>query len=128
MLPMQGKVQMTLCFHVLTVTGSGAGLSIEDANVLGFAIRDFLEEPVTGLETFMNQYQAARLHRAHNAQRTSRQAADSYDLAGLDFEGKSYEECFPVLASKVNGRMTWLWKSDLEADWEAAKTGAPGES
>jgi salicylate hydroxylase len=76
----------------------------------------------------MYRYQSARLHRAHDAQRTSRQAADSYDLAGPDFEAKSYEQCLPVLANKVIRRMTWLWKSDLEADWDAAKVGVPDDS
>ena len=69
----------------------------------------------------MLQYQDARVHRAQKAQVTSRQAAAVYDMRGPDFEGKSFEECLPVVRDKVQSRMAWLWKSDLEADWAAAK-------
>ena len=120
-----------VCHHapMLTPTllilslGSGAGLSIEDANVLGFAVRDYLGNPGAGLETYMLQYQAARVHRAEKAQVTSRGAAAVYDMRGPDFEGKSFEECLPVVRDKVKSRMAWLWKSNLEADWTAAKEG-----
>lgn len=84
-------------------------------------MRDYLNNPAAGLETYMQQYQAARVHRAQKAQVTSRQAASVYDMKGPDFEGKSFEECLPVVRDKVQSRMAWLWKSDLEADWEAAK-------
>lgn len=103
------------------MSGSGAGLSIEDANVLGFAVRDYLNNSGAGLATYMSQYEAARVHRAQKAQVTSRQAAAVYDMAGPDFEGKNYEECLSVVRDKVKSRMAWLWKSDLEADWEDAK-------
>jgi len=106
---------------MLPMQGSGAGLSIEDANVLGFAVRDYLQAPSAGLGTYMDQYQAARVHRAQKAQITSRQAAAMYDMDGPDFEGKTFEECLPVVREKVTERMAWIWKSNLEADWEAAK-------
>jgi salicylate hydroxylase len=97
-------------------------LSIEDANVLGFAVRDYLSQPSAGLASYMLQYQEARVHRAQKAQVTSRQAAAVYDMRGPDFEGKKFEECLPIVREKVQSRMAWLWKSDLDADWVAART------
>ncbi|OCT49146.1 Salicylate hydroxylase [Cladophialophora carrionii] len=119
---MDGKVVLSgdAAHAMLPMQGSGAGLSIEDANVLGFAVRDYLSKPGAGLDKYMLKYQTARVHRAQKAQVTSRQAAAVYDMHGPDFEGKTFEECLPVVRDKVESRMAWLWKSDLEADWAAA--------
>ena len=125
MLPMQGlsPYVITSFFRMPNIRhpGSGAGLSIEDAEVLGFAVRDYLKNPAAELATYTNRYQAARVHRAQKAQITSRQAAAVYDMDGPDFAGKTYEERLLVVRDKVKERMAWIWKSDLEADWEAAK-------
>ncbi|KIW92142.1 uncharacterized protein Z519_07126 [Cladophialophora bantiana CBS 173.52] len=120
---MGGKVVLSgdAAHAMLPMQGSGAGLSIEDANVLGIAVRDYLNNPVAGLATYMNLYQAARVPRAQKAQITSRQAAEVYDMHGPDFEGKTFEECLPVVRDKVKDRMAWVWKGNLEADWAAAK-------
>ncbi|OQV06992.1 FAD binding domain-containing protein [Cladophialophora immunda] len=120
---MDGKVVLSgdAAHAMLPMQGSGAGLSIEDANMLGFAVRDYLKSPGAGLATYMNLYQAARVPRAQKAQITSRQAAEVYDMHGPDFEGKTFEECLPVVRDKVKDRMAWVWKSNLEADWAAAK-------
>lgn len=105
----------------LSTEGSGAGLSIEDANVLGLAVRDYLASPSAGLSAYMSLYQETRLPRAQKAQATSRQAAEVYDMKGPDFEGLSFEECLPVVKKKVTNRMAWVWNTDLEADYAAAK-------
>jgi salicylate hydroxylase len=105
----------------LCTEGSGAGLSIEDANVLGLAVRDYLANPSAGLSAYMSLYQDTRLPRAQKAQATSRQAAEVYDMKGPDFEGLSFEECLPVVKEKVTSRMAWVWNTDLEADYAAAK-------
>ena len=107
--------------YLTVCIGSGAGLSIEDANVLGLAVRDYLANPEVGLSAYTSLYQETRLPRAQKAQVTSRQAAEVYDMQGPDFEGLNFEECLPVVKEKVSNRMAWVWNSNLEADYAAAK-------
>lgn len=45
-------------------------------------------------------------------------------MKGPDFEGLSFEECLPVVKEKVEDRMAWVWNSNLEADYAAAKVRA----
>ncbi len=108
-------------FLLIKLSGSGAGLAIEDANVIGLTVRDYLSNPSTGLSTYTALYQATRLPRAQKAQVTSRQAASVYDMAGPDFDGLSFEERLPIVREKVKDRMAWVWNSNLDADYEAAK-------
>ncbi|KIM99112.1 hypothetical protein OIDMADRAFT_30752 [Oidiodendron maius Zn] len=120
---MGGKVVLSgdAAHAMVPQQGSGAGLSIEDANVLGLAIRDYLANPEVGLSAYTSLYQETRLPRAQKAQVTSRQAAEVYDMQGSDFEGLSFEECLLVVKEKVSNRMAWVWNSNLEADYAAAK-------
>jgi salicylate hydroxylase len=123
---MDGKVVLAgdAAHAMLPQQGSGAGLSIEDANVIGLAVRDHLARGGGGppLSTYTDLYEATRLPRAQKAQVTSRQAADVYDMHGPDFERcHTYEECLEVVKDKVETRMAWVWKGDLEADYAAAK-------
>lgn len=101
--------------------GSGAGHAIEDANVLGLAIRDYLSNPTASLSTYTSLYQSVRLPRAQKAQITSRQAGDVYEMQGPDFEGLSWEECIPIAAEKLRDRMAWVWSGDIDKDYNAAK-------
>jgi len=120
---MDGKVILSgdAAHAMLPQQGSGAGLAIEDANVIGLAVRDYLNNPPAGLSIYTALYQATRLPRAQKAQVTSRQAASVYDMAGPDFEGLTFEERLPVVRDKVKDRMAWVWNSNLDADYEAAK-------
>jgi 2-polyprenyl-6-methoxyphenol hydroxylase-like FAD-dependent oxidoreductase len=101
--------------HISFLLGFGAGHSIEDANVLGLTIRDYLRDPTAPLSTYTSLYQAVRLPRAQKAQITTRQAGDVYEMQGLDFHGLSYEECLPIVADKLRDRMTWVCSGDIEA-------------
>ncbi|KAJ5606680.1 hypothetical protein N7510_009461 [Penicillium lagena] len=123
---MDGKVVLSgdAAHAMLPHQGSGAGHAIEDANVLGLAIRDFLRNPSASLSTYMALYQAVRLPRAQKAQITSRQAGDVYEFQGPDFKGLSFEECIPVAAEKLKDRMAWVWSGDLDKDYVAAKAKA----
>ena len=101
--------------------GSGAGHAIEDAFVLGLAIRDYIDNPSSSLSTYTSLCQAVRLPRAQKAQITSRQAGDVYEMQGLDFKGLTYEECLPIVHDKMKGRMRWVWGHDLSAEYEDMK-------
>jgi salicylate hydroxylase len=105
----------------LLILGSGAGHSIEDANVLGLAVRDFLANPGGDLSAYMTLYQAVRLPRAQKAQITSRQAGDVYEFQGPDFKELSFEEGIPIAAEKLRDRMAWVWSGDIDKDYVAAK-------
>lgn len=85
------------------------------------AIRDYIKNPSLGLAKYMTLYQETRISRTREAQITSREAAMIYDLAGPDFEGKMFEECVPVVKSKVEKRMHWIWKGNLEEDYRTTK-------
>ncbi|KIN02438.1 hypothetical protein OIDMADRAFT_40388 [Oidiodendron maius Zn] len=121
---MDGKVVLSgdAAHAMLPHQGSGAGHSIEDANVLGLAVRDYLNNPAAKLSTFTSLYEAVRLPRAQKAQITSRQAGDVYEMQGPDFEGLSFEECLPIAAEKLKDRMAWVWSGDIDKDYTIAKT------
>lgn len=129
MLPHQGmsyyQWHLSIIRCLLTsCLGSGAGHSIEDANVLGLVVRDFLNSPTAKLSTYTSLYQAVRLPRAQKAQITSRQAGEVYEMQGQDFEGLSYDECMPIMAEKLRDRMAWVWSGDIDRDYAAAKAKA----
>ncbi|KAF2103118.1 FAD/NAD(P)-binding domain-containing protein [Rhizodiscina lignyota] len=133
--------------------GSGAGYAIEDAYILGLALKDFfaanaappLNEPGSSvmvsaprlgnsfqdrksLSTWMQVYQLVRLPRAQKSQIASRESGNLRAMQGSDFEGLSYEECLPVVREKLKGRMKSVWGADIGADYEALvkKTGLRG--
>ena len=89
--------------------------------MIGFVVRDYLSNPGPGLAAYTSLYEAARVPRAQKAQVTSRQAAAVYDMDGSDFDGKTFEQCLPVVRDKVKDRMAWVWKSNLEEDYAAVK-------
>ena len=101
--------------------GSGAGHAIEDAYILGLAMRDYIDNPSSSLSTYTSLCQAVRLPRAQKAQITSRQAGDIYEMQGLDFKGLTFEECLPIVHDKMKGRMRWVWGHDLSAEYEDMK-------
>ena len=101
--------------------GSGAAHAIEDAFVLGQALKAYFESPTPGLETYMALYQATRLPRAHKAQITSRQAGEVYEMQGPDFEGLTFEQGLQVIHDKFRDRMRWVWGHDLEADFNTVR-------
>ena len=106
---------------VLPHQGSGAGHAIEDAYILGLCLRDFFNDSSTDLSKYTSLCQYVRLPRAQKAQITSRQAGDVYEMQGPDFEGLTYEECFPVIRQKMSNRMKWVWGHDLENEYRKTK-------
>jgi len=60
-----------------------------------------------------------RLPRAQKAQITSRQAGEVYEMQGKLFEGLTYDECLPVVATKLKNRMKWVWGADIDAEYDA---------
>jgi salicylate hydroxylase len=40
------------------------------------------------------------------------------------FDNLSYDECLPIIAEKISGRMKWVWGGDIDAEYDAvvAKT------
>lgn len=138
MLPHQGSTPSFPIYssHKLTKrpTGSGAGHAIEDCYILGRALHDYFNPPIstspapTKLSTWTQIYQDVRLPRAQKAQITSRQAGDLYELQGPLFDNLSYDECLPIIAEKISGRMKWVWGGDIDAEYDAvvAKTFGAG--
>lgn len=98
--------------------GSGAGHAIEDCYILGRALQAHFREGGS-LATWMQVYQDVRLPRAQKAQATSRQAGDVYEMSGEQFEGLSYDECLPIVASQLKDRMKWVWGGNIDAEYEA---------
>jgi len=104
--------------------GSGAGHAIEDCYILARALHDHFNPSIstatpTTLATWTQIYQDVRLPRAQKAQLTSRQAGDLYELQGPLFKNLSYDECLPIIAEKIAGRMKWVWGGDIDAEYDA---------
>lgn len=72
-------------------------------------------------------YQRVRRPRAQQVQKTSRVTGDLYELMLPDFEGKTYEECIPVLQEKMEGRFNWLWAEDMGVAYAEAKAALLGQ-
>jgi len=64
----------------------------------------------------------------NKAQLTSRQAGDLYELQGPLFNNLSYDECLPIIADKISGRMQWVWGGDIDVEYDVvvAKTFGAG--
>ncbi|KAH8805139.1 hypothetical protein F5884DRAFT_822952 [Xylogone sp. PMI_703] len=106
--------------------GSGAGHAIEDAFILGLALRDYLQskgksEDITNkLSTWTQMYQNLRLPRAQRSQKASREAGETLKMRGPEFEGLSYDERLPIFSAKLKGRMKWVWTADINAEYNEA--------
>ena len=100
--------------------GSGAGHAIEDAYILGKALRDFFKHASSPIDlaVWTQVYQSVRLPRAQKAQITSRQAGDVYEMEGPTFEGLNFEECLPIVKEKLQNRMKWVWGADVDKQYE----------
>jgi salicylate hydroxylase len=88
-------------------------------------MHDYFNSPIstpTTLSTWTKVYQDVRLPRAQKAQLTSRQAGDLYELQGPLFDNLSYDECLPIIAENISGRMKWVWGGDIDAEYDAVVT------
>jgi salicylate hydroxylase len=66
----------------------------------------------------MSVYEAVRLPRTKRAQITSRQAGEVYEMQGEAFAGLTYDEGLPVVKSKLEHRMKWVWGGDIDGEYE----------
>lgn len=105
---------------------AGGGQAIEDAYVISKALAEYLErrarrDNTVTLEKWMGLYQSVRLPRAQRVQETSREAGYLYQLQLPEMEGKSYDDCLPILVEGVKNRFKWIWTEDLDVAYEKAK-------
>ncbi|KAL1881462.1 hypothetical protein VTK73DRAFT_3524 [Phialemonium thermophilum] len=113
--------------------GAGAGQAIEDGYILGRAISEYLATTTTSngrrdndeeLRKWTQLYQDVRLPRAQKAQETARQAGLVYEMQTTEMQGKSYEECLPLVRESLKDRMQWIWTGDIDAEYEEKKSRA----
>ncbi|KAE9379813.1 FAD/NAD(P)-binding domain-containing protein [Stipitochalara longipes BDJ] len=105
--------------------GAGAGQAIEDGYILGRALQDFFRTP-GDIKQWLHLYQAVRLPRAQKVQETTREAGDIYEMQSPDMKGLSFEDCMPLVKSRIEGRMKWIWTDNIDAAYDAAKAKLKG--
>lgn len=111
---------------VLPHQGTGGGLAVEDGYILALALRDYFKDaPASSdealLEKHMQFYQKLRLSRAQGVQNQTRETSRIYELQTPEFEGKSSEECLPIFAKTMKGRMDWIWHKEVDTAYERAR-------
>lgn len=97
---------------------------MEDGYILGRTLHDFLSSRSTGsrsLEDWLRIYQSVRLPRAEKAQATSRQAGELYEMEEAELKGLPYDEFVPIVRSKLQDRMNWIWSEDIDQAYEKAR-------
>ncbi|KAI1148422.1 mannitol 1-phosphate dehydrogenase 2 [Nemania diffusa] len=94
--------------------GSGAGMGIEDAYVLGNLIGE--ANSVADLDKAFKAYEEVRKTRSQKVVTTSREAGQIWD-----FEGEGIKDDLDALQRNMQVRMHWIWNNDLPADLERAK-------
>jgi salicylate hydroxylase len=62
-----------------------------------------------------------RLPRAQRVQETTREAGDIYEMQSLELKDKSFDDCMPVVKARIESRMKWIWRDDIDAAYEAAR-------
>lgn len=107
---------------------------MEDGYALALALRDYfrtseaehgalpqiMNKDGSILEHYMKFYQWVRLPRAQKVQRTTREASTIYELQTAEFSGKTFDECLPIFAKIMKGRMDWIWYEDLDEAYAKA--------
>ncbi|KAK4171336.1 hypothetical protein QBC36DRAFT_367158 [Triangularia setosa] len=110
---------------------AGAGQAVEDGFIIGRAMAGFLEtrdqKMKGGLREWMRLYEKVRMPRANKVQETSRGAGYLYQMQAESMEGKSYDECVPILRDTVQERMKWIWEEELEGVFEKERERLVGE-
>jgi salicylate hydroxylase len=105
---------------VLTKSGAGAGQAIEDGYILGRAMHDFFKSSVD-IHRWLHLYQQVRLPRAQKVQETTREAGDIYEMQSPDMKGLTFESCMPLVKTRIESRMKWIWTEDIDAAYESAR-------
>ncbi|KAJ5948694.1 hypothetical protein N7454_002001 [Penicillium verhagenii] len=124
-----GDAAHAMCPH----QGAGAGQGIEDGYILGRVLEEYSRGLGTSqsrsLRDCLGLYHSIRFPRAKKVQITSRQAGDLYEMKIDELVGLSYEDCLPIVKAKLENRMEWLWRDDIDemyeearADWQTRST------
>ncbi|KAL2018212.1 hypothetical protein VTK56DRAFT_1119 [Thermocarpiscus australiensis] len=105
---------------------AGGGQAIEDAYIISRALSEYLERRTRGdkaarLDKWMGLYQDVRLPRAQRVQETSREAGYLYQLQVPEMQGKTYDECLPILLDGMKNRFKWIWAEDLDVAYDMAR-------
>ncbi|KAL1969663.1 hypothetical protein VTN77DRAFT_8216 [Rasamsonia byssochlamydoides] len=109
--------------------GAGAGQAVEDGYILGRTLHDFLSSrsattttnTTRSQEDWLHVYQSVRLPRTERVQATSRQAGELYEMEAPELKGLTYDECVPIVKSKIQDRMDWIWSEDIDQAYEKAR-------
>ncbi|KAK4188708.1 salicylate hydroxylase [Podospora australis] len=102
---------------------AGAGQAMEDGYIIAKALAEHLDRRKTGQKTvklsqWMDLYQKVRMPRAQKVQETSRGAGLLYQMQAPQMEGKTFDECVPILAETVKNRLKWIFTEDLDVAYE----------
>lgn len=83
-------------------------------------MQDFLKSSVD-IKQWLHLYQEVRLPRAQKVQETTREAGDIYEMQSPDMIGLTFEECMPLVKTRIESRMKWIWTEDIDAAYETAR-------
>ncbi|KAI9661725.1 MAG: hypothetical protein M1821_008963 [Bathelium mastoideum] len=127
---LRGKVVLLgdAAHAMLPHQGAGAGQALEDGYILARAVADCFSgasEPVKAmsrLESYTRLYQDVRLPRAKRAQQTAREAGLVYQMKAPDLAGLPYDDCLPIVKSKLENRMKWIWSGNIDEEYIELKT------
>lgn len=61
-----------------------------------------------------------RLPRAQRVQETTREAGDIYEMQSQDMSGLTFDQCMPLVKTRIESRMKWIWTDDIDTAYEAA--------
>lgn len=113
------------CHATTPHQGAGAGQAVEDGYVLAKALGGWLEGGrERPLGEWMRLYQTVRLPRAQKVVATSRQAGALYEFESPDLVDLPFDEAVPIVAERLQTRMNWIWKEDLDVIYEKARQDA----
>jgi salicylate hydroxylase len=97
---------------------------VEDGYIFATAIADCIaseDSPRYQIGKYTALYQEIQYPRAKQAQGTAREAGAVYEMQLEDMRGLSYEECLPLVRSKLEHGMKWIWSSDIYAEYDGKR-------
>lgn len=60
------------------------------------------------IKYWLHLYQNVRLPRAQRVQEATREAGDIYEMQSADMKGLSFDDCMPLVKSRIERRMKWI--------------------
>ena len=76
---------------------------------------------MTRLQQYTQLYQDVRLPRAKRAQQTAREAGLVYQMKAPDLIDVPYDDCLPIVRSKLENRMKWIWSGNIDEEYDELK-------